>query len=70
MHEKTRSAWSPAGWMFLDLSGRLPQAMTVRRHGGSMMMVVTVMAVALHLIQTIRQDGPMCQIALANFPGV
>jgi hypothetical protein len=34
---------------FLDLSGRLVQAMAVRRHGGSMMVVVTVMAVALHL---------------------
>jgi len=37
------------GLVFLDLSGRLLQAMTVRRHGSSMMMVVTVMAVALHL---------------------
>jgi hypothetical protein len=27
----------------------LVQAMAVRRHGGPMMMVVTVMAVALHL---------------------
>jgi hypothetical protein len=35
---------------FFDLSGRLLQAMAVRRHGVSMMMVVTVMAVALHLI--------------------
>ncbi|MGO9318741.1 MAG: hypothetical protein ACLPXT_04675 [Terracidiphilus sp.] len=35
---------------FFDLSGRLLQAMAVRRHGISMMMVVTVMAVALHLI--------------------
>jgi hypothetical protein len=34
-----------------DLSGRLVQAMAVRRHGGSMMMVVTVMAVALHLFR-------------------
>jgi hypothetical protein len=52
---------------FLDLSGRLLQAMTVRRHGGSMMMmVVTEMAVALHLIQTIRQDGTLCQIVLAE----
>jgi hypothetical protein len=36
---------------FLDLSGRLLQAITVRRHGGSMMMMVTDMAVALHLIK-------------------
>jgi hypothetical protein len=35
---------------FSDLSGRLLQAMAVRRHGVSMMMVMTVMAVALHLI--------------------
>jgi hypothetical protein len=40
---------------FFDLSGRLHQAITVRRHGVSMMMVVTVMAVALHLIQTIKE---------------
>jgi len=40
------------GLVFLsDLSGRLLQAMAVRRHGVSMMMVVTVMAVALHLLQ-------------------
>jgi hypothetical protein len=40
---------------FFDLSGRLHQAMTVRRHGGSMMMVVTVMAVALHLKSTLSE---------------
>jgi len=31
-----------------DLDGRLIQAMAVRRHGDPMMMVVAVMAVALH----------------------
>jgi hypothetical protein len=36
--------------LVLDLSGRLLQAMAVRRHGGPMMMVVTGMAVALHLL--------------------
>jgi len=37
----------------LDLSGRLHQAMTVRRHGDSMMMVImTVMAAVLHLYKT------------------
>jgi hypothetical protein len=37
-------------WVFLfDLSGRLLQAMAVRRHGYPMMMVVAVMAEALHL---------------------
>jgi DNA uptake protein ComE-like DNA-binding protein len=39
-----------------DLSGRLDQAMAVRRHGGSMMMVVTVMAVALHLLFTLSKE--------------
>jgi hypothetical protein len=38
---------------FFDLSGRLHQAIAIRRHGGSMMMVMTVMAAALHLIKTI-----------------
>ena len=33
-----------------DLSGRLLQAMAVRRHGCPMMMVVAVMAEALHLL--------------------
>jgi hypothetical protein len=32
-----------------DLSGRLVQAMAVRRHGGPVMMVVTGMAEDLHL---------------------
>jgi hypothetical protein len=40
---------SPAGFNFFDLSGLLHQAMAVRRHGVSMMMVMTVMAAALHL---------------------
>jgi hypothetical protein len=36
-------------WGFLvDLSGRLAQAMAVRRHGCPMMMVVTMMAEGLH----------------------
>jgi hypothetical protein len=52
-HEKTRWRWSPAGFgVSLDLSGRLLQAMAVRRHGDPMMMVVTVMAGALHLFQS------------------
>jgi hypothetical protein len=54
---------------FLDLSGRLLQAITVRRHGSTMMVMVTEMAVALHLIQTIRQDRPLCQIILAESAG-
>ena len=45
---KSPSAWSPAGFVGSDLSGPLLQAITVRRHGGPMV-VVTVMAVALHL---------------------
>jgi len=34
-----------------DLSGRLVQAMTVRRHGFPMMMVMTVMAAVMHLFR-------------------
>ena len=51
-----RATKKPAGLVagglgcLFDLSGRLLQAMAVRRHGGPMMMVMTVMAVALHLI--------------------
>jgi hypothetical protein len=43
-----------AGGLFvsLDLSGRLVQAMAVRRHLGPVMVVMTVMAVALHLFQS------------------
>jgi hypothetical protein len=53
---KSPLAESPAGLGdSLDLSGRLLQAMAVRRHGSSMMMVVTVMAAALHLNQTIKE---------------
>jgi hypothetical protein len=48
--------------IFSDLDGRLIQAMAVRRHGGSMMMVVTVMAVALHLLQKLRENPLPCQI--------
>jgi hypothetical protein len=39
----------PAGFVFFDLSGRLVQAMAVRRHGCPLMVVVTVMTAALHL---------------------
>jgi hypothetical protein len=39
-------------WCSLDLSGLLNQTMAVRRHVGPMMVVVTVMAVALHLSKT------------------
>jgi len=47
---KSPPASVPAGFGFFDLSGRLVlQAMAVRRHGFSMMVVVTVMAAALHL---------------------
>jgi hypothetical protein len=52
-HEKNPLAWSPAGsCVSLDLSGRLLQAMAVRRHLGPVMVVMTVMAVALHLFQS------------------
>jgi hypothetical protein len=40
-----------AGVFLISLA--LDQAMTVRRHGCSMMVVMTVMAAALHLNQTL-----------------
>jgi MFS-type transporter involved in bile tolerance (Atg22 family) len=41
--------------LLLEISlAALLQAMAVRRHGGSMMVVMAVMAVALHLTQTIK----------------
>jgi hypothetical protein len=49
------NAKKPAGlvrrraWDSSNLSGFSVQAMAVRRHGGSMMVVMTVMAAALHL---------------------
>src|ERR1039458_2297162 len=36
--------------------------MAVRRHGGSMMVVMTVMAVALHLKKTIKENTARCQM--------
>jgi predicted permease len=45
-----------------DLSGRLIQAMAVRRHGCPLMMVMTVLAVALHLDQTLSANTVSCQI--------
>jgi len=41
----------PAGFGFFDLSGRLVQAMAVRRHGCPMMVVMTVMAAVVHLFK-------------------
>ena len=40
--------------ILFDLSGRLAQAIAVRRHGGPMMMVVAVMAEALHLLSKLQ----------------
>src|ERR1700751_365627 len=56
---KSPPAESPAGFVVSDLFGRLVQAIAVRRHGGAMVMVVTVMAAALHLIRSYGQ-GPEC----------
>jgi hypothetical protein len=50
-HEKAHQRNSPAGWFASDLSGRLLQAMAIRRHGCAMM-VVAVVAEALHLFPT------------------
>jgi DNA uptake protein ComE-like DNA-binding protein len=47
----------------LDLSGRLLQAMAVRRHGGPMMMM-TEMAVALHLLQSYGQTPSRVNFSL------
>jgi hypothetical protein len=50
-------------WVFLEISlAVLLQAMAVRRHGGSMMVVMAVVAEALHLSQSVRGDGVRCQI--------
>jgi hypothetical protein len=38
-------------WVLRSLSGRLVQAMAVRRHGCPMMVVMTVMTAALHLFR-------------------
>jgi hypothetical protein len=51
-HEKTRWLGRRRAGVSLDLSGRLLQAIAVRRHGRSMMVVMDVMAVALHLPQS------------------
>jgi hypothetical protein len=45
-----------------DLSGRLIQAMAVRRHGYSMMMVMAVMAEAVHLLSKLKGNPLHCQI--------
>jgi hypothetical protein len=72
--EKARQRRSPAGFKSLDLSGRLLQAMAVRRHGGSMMVGMAVMADALHLFETLRENPMACQmrldfrVLLAEFP--
>jgi hypothetical protein len=42
----------PAGFGVSDLSGRLVQAMAVRRHGMPMMVVMAVMVAGLHLVLT------------------
>jgi hypothetical protein len=49
-HEKAHQRHSPAGCEF-QISGRLSQAMAIRRHGRPMMMMMAVMAEALHLLQ-------------------
>jgi hypothetical protein len=48
--KKPTSVIRRRAWVFpSDLSGRLLQAMAVRRHGCAMMVVMAVMAEALHL---------------------
>jgi hypothetical protein len=49
---KSPSASVPAGsGESFDLSGRLVQAIAVRRHGCAMMVVMAVMAAVLHLFR-------------------
>jgi hypothetical protein len=48
-HEKARWQLSPAGWYFFRFLWPIRSGHSIRRHGGPMMMVVTVMAVDLHL---------------------
>ena len=66
--QKARQRCSPAGLRLSDLSGRLDQAMAVRRHGSHMMVVMTVIAAALHLIETLREDRGRCQILIRRSP--
>jgi hypothetical protein len=49
-------------WVFPDLSGRLRQAMEVRRHGGRVVAVMTVMVAALHLTETLSRETLRCQM--------
>jgi hypothetical protein len=54
--QKARQRLSPAGLGTSSISlADLNQAIAVRRHGGSMMVVVTVMEAALHLIKTLSE---------------
>jgi hypothetical protein len=51
-HEKAHQHGLPAGLkVSCDLSGRLLQAIAVRRHVVFMMMVMSEMAVVLHLFE-------------------
>jgi competence protein ComEA len=68
--QKARQHWSPAGLVSFDLSGRLLQAMAVRRHECPMIMVVAVMAVVLHLIQTLSANTARCQMFLLQRAGM
>jgi len=48
------------GWFMISLAF-LIQAMAVRRHWGPVMVVVTVMAVALHLLNKVSGERLRCQ---------
>jgi hypothetical protein len=54
----------PAGFCDSRSLALLLQAIAVRRHGMSMMMVMTMMADALHLFQTLKVHPLPCQIML------
>jgi hypothetical protein len=61
-HKKARQLSRRRAWYLSDLDGRLVQAIAVRRHGGPVMMMVTVMAEALHLLQKLRENPASYQI--------
>jgi hypothetical protein len=59
--QKARRLGCRRAWWFLISLAFSVQAMAVRRHGGPVMMVVTVMAVALHLLNKVSVESLLCQ---------
>ena len=64
--KKARWRQSPAGLgVSFDLSGRLAQAMAVRRHGCPMMVVMAMMAEQLHLLSKLKASPRLVKSNLA-----